>query len=231
MSSEQHYNKVAQVPPVGCAALRQAHNKCKQHMFHLCTKIMNKPLTQCACLDLACGRGGDINKLKACKQYAGVDTALMALRELRRRANEIGMEVQLYHQDASQLKQYPHNHADLVVCNFALHYFCDTAEHCAALVQVVSQSLKPGGVFCGTYQRHFHTPRWGDEYYAQVGDCVDALEWKVPWDKFLFMCHANDLALVYHQPFGLLDANADFTVAGFIIQKAQVQYCDTKQTD
>lgn len=36
---------------------------------------------------------------------------------------------------------------DAAWCMFALHYFCDSEEHCSALLANVSKSLKPGGIF------------------------------------------------------------------------------------
>ena len=222
MSSEHHYNHVAQCAPVQCKALRRAHNMCKHAVLQHALRIANVPLQECACIDLACGRGGDLNKLAGCRLYTGVDTALQALAELKRRATEIGMTVHLHHTDASQLQVEPGS-ADLLLCNFALHYFCDSQQHCGALLDVVAAALRPGGVFCGTYEKVPGKVHWGTPYHAKIGDCVDALEWRVPWPQIVTMLYKRGLALVCHRPLCMINEEADSSIIAFILQKAQAQ--------
>lgn len=222
MSSEHHYNHVAQCAPVQCKALRRAHNVCKHAVVQHALYIAKAPLQECTCIDLACGRGGDLNKLAGCKMYVGADTALQALAELRRRATEIGMAVHLHHTDASRL-QVDAGCADLVLCNFALHYFCDTREHCGRLLDVAAAALRPGGVFCGTYEKVTGKVHWGTAYHAKIGDCVDALEWRVPWPQIVVMCYNRGLALVCHRPLCMIHEEADSSIIAFILQKAQEQ--------
>ena len=229
MSSERHYNKVAQHAPVQCRQLRRSHNKCKHQLIRRAIELAQVPLSQCNIADLACGRGGDINKIRGCRSYVGADTALHALAELTRRAAEIQMNVQLHHIDASRLSILPCS-IDVAMCNFALHYFCDSQQHCSALLDTIERMLRPGGVFCGTYEKVRGTVSWGTAHYAQIGDCVDALEWRVPWQQLQHMCVARKMAIVFHMPFHMIDPEADNSIHSFIIQKAQVQCTDTQPT-
>ena len=226
MSSEQHYNAVALTAPVQCKTLRRSHNACKLFILHKALFLCRRQLHSCVCLDLACGRGGDLNKLVGCQSYVGVDTALLALSELKRRAAEKGMHVAVHHQDAS-MPVRPRVSADIVLCNFALHYFCDSKQHCQAFVSSVANQLKPGGVFCGTYEKRVGNVQWGQPYHAKVGDCVNAVEWLVPWSDIIELCYQQHMALVYHQPYHMIHADADDSIIGFIIQKAQEQCSGT----
>ena len=133
-------------------------------------------MSDCRVIDFACGRGGDLLKVSGCRSYMGVDAACDALAELQRRAAETNMQVSVHLGDATELPSMP---CEIALCNFALHYFCDTPVHCNALLEKISSCLEPGGVFCGTYERVPGADwgmQWGVSYHAKVGDCVDAIE-------------------------------------------------------
>ena len=221
MSSVSHYNQVARNPPLQCRDMRLGHNVAKRMIIDRGLRVAGLPIESCEVMDLACGRGGDLNKIAGCKSYAGVDTAGDALTELRRRAQEIGQAVEVYHCDATVA---PSRRAHLVLCNFAIHYFCDTRAHCAALLDKVAETLLPSGAFCGTYERH-PTREFGVPHHAVVGDCVDAIEWRVPWDEVARMALARGLAVVYHVSISRLDGRCDPAITGFIMQQAQARYC------
>ena len=227
MSSVTHYNKVALDAPVQCGALRRAHNIAKRALLARALSTVPVAIADCDILDLACGRGGDLNKLQGCRTYTGADTALGALDELERRAAEIGMPVTVHHVDAAQV---PDGTYHMVICNFALHYFCDTRQHCAALLDKVSRCLRPDGVFCGTYERvQAGVVAWGTAHHAVVGDCVDAVEWRVPWPDVVSIAHAKGMAVVTEVPFYMCSEGSDSSIWGFIIQKARAQCYGTTQ--
>ena len=220
MSSVDHYNFVANHPPLECQQLRKSHNFVKQFFVQRALRYLNKPMTQCSVIDLACGRGGDLGKVKDCARYVGVDTADQALAELQRRAQEWNMKnVTVHHCDATQIPAEA-NSAQLVLCNFALHYFCDTAAHAAQLLDTVRRVLCPGGMWCGTYE-NVDAKEFGIEYHARIGDCVDATEWRVPWQLLLTMAYKRGLALTYTAPFQAIQQKSQSNIIGFIIQKSQ----------
>ena len=229
MSSVAHYNRVACNAPVQCMELRHAHRACKRHLLQQAIMCTCTSIQQCRILDLACGRGGDLNKVAGCSRYVGVDTADLALIELKRRAVEIGMRVEVVHGDAAHAS-VPTGPFDMAMCMFALHYFCDSKQHLHNLLQSIVARLKQGGVLCGTFERHHDTGGWGVAHHAVVGDCVDALEWRVPWDEVVALAWKMGLALVWCEPFYVTDQKADNNVYGFIFQQAQVQRCGKKQT-
>ena len=179
-------------------------------------------------LDLACGRGGDLNKLNGCRSYVGVDNACDALAELQRRARELAMPVTVHCTDASVTPAVMQ--CNLAICNFALHYFCDTQEHLVALLDTVSACLVAGGAFCGTYERTFGKNGWGVAHHALIGDCVNALEWRVPWPAIVKLAWQRGMAVVQCMPFSCIDTRSDHSIVGFIMQKAQVQCYDKTVT-
>lgn len=228
MSSEEHYNRAAVQPPVQCMEMRAAHRQAKRALIHWAAALARGSMGACRVLDLACGRGGDLPKCIGCTAYTGVDTAHAALEELRRRAAEMSIPVVTHATDATLV---PWTACDLAMCNFAIHYFCDTKDHCLALLDKVASCLAPGGTFCGTYERRTTLPAWGESYHAVVGDCVDAIEWKVPWHKIAREAHKRGLALVYHVPLAALQEGSDTCIWAFIMrQQSQEPHCDTQST-
>ena len=102
MSSVDHYNFVAQNPPKQCQILRQSHNAVKHYFVQRAILYLQIPMNICHVVDFACGRGGDLGKVKGCASYVGVDTAEQALHELQRRATEWNMQnISVYHCDAN----------------------------------------------------------------------------------------------------------------------------------
>lgn len=188
---------------------------------------MPRGILDCRVIDFACGRGGDLLKVRGCRSYMGVDTAGDALVELRRRAAEINMQVSVHLGDATQLPSMP---CEIALCNFALHYFCDTQVHCNALLEKISSCLEPGGVFCGTYERVPAADldmQWGVRYHAKVGDCVDAIEWRVPWHCVCSLALEHGMSVVCNRPLKGMVAAAGLHIWGFICQK---QHYGTQQS-
>lgn len=219
MSSVNHYNRVALQPPAGCLNIRHAHRIAKHRFIAIAAAKAAGSIHKCNVLDFACGRGGDLPKVVGCASYTGIDNADKALEELQRRAAELGIPVATHCVDAAESPLIPCN---LAMCNFALHYFCDTQEHLDALVRKVSQCVLPEGVFCGTYERVKHKPWFGEAHHAVVGSCVDAIEWRVPFDYLQSALLRYNFALLSHAPLTLYNQEAERSIWVFIFQKAQV---------
>ena len=218
MSSENHYNHAAQQRPVQCMGLRSAHRQAKRKLIERAVSIATGDISRCSILDLACGRGGDLPKCVGCLQYTGIDTAELALHELKRRAAELHMEVNVHHGDAAKYEDSCV--FDVVMCNFAIHYFCNTLPHCQALINTAAKQLKPNGVFCGTYERTCAQNGWGQAKHVVIGDCVDAIEWDVPWQDIQHLAFRKGLALIFHKPLTFLHNDSDPSIWAFIMQKS-----------
>lgn len=130
-------------------------------------------------LDMCCGNGGDINKLKSagCVQYIGVDISQGACERAQARLENKQLSGDVIVIDAfgsEMLEIVTHLRPfDVVNCQFALHYSFDSAEHAGSALQIVSKALKLGGVFIGTVadgdkldaRRTALGKKFGDRYF------------------------------------------------------------------
>ena len=220
MSAKKHYNDVASgIPPEVLRVQREAHNSlkdcCIRDSIFFSGTLPSSPLTV---LDLACGRGGDLPKLRShTVNYHGVDVADKALEEAERRFHEMGMQgsVHTYCSDAADVELPSTLAADVAIMNFALHYFTDSHEHCDKLFAKVSSALRPGGVFCGVcpiaekvpqsmHTTALHWPTrgemiampWGHQYRYVMPPFVDAHEYLVPMKDVIEVAHRHRLYLM-----------------------------------
>lgn len=123
--------------------------------------MSNSRLSDIRLLDLACGRGGDINKWLDCpiSYVKGVDFAPKEIEEAnkrweetkrRNRASRLKIEFVVYDQlginDQPFLPQF-----EVVTCMFAVHYFFSTELSAKTFFKTVSDSLVDGGYFMGTF--------------------------------------------------------------------------------
>lgn len=113
-------------------------------------------------LDLGCGKGGDINKwsMANISEYIGIDISNASIVEAVKRYNNIqaGFETTFITGDCfgqplpNILKDFPHIQlpVDIVSMQFCMHYAFETEMKARTLLENVSRSLRPGGVFIGT---------------------------------------------------------------------------------
>jgi len=112
-------------------------------------------------------------------------------------------------------------HYDIVLMNFALHYFASDERHMDALLQRVSRGLRTGGAFAGTCvdyrtlgpdkSQGFHVPQnttvdldkkpWGRKYRFTLPGCVDLDECVVHFPTLVRIAHRHGLHLVKQRPF------------------------------
>lgn len=218
MSAKTHYNSVASgIDQCLMRDQRRAHNMvkatCVKEALYFCGASADIVV-----VDLACGRGGDLPKLANHNvQYHGVDIAEHALQETIRRFHEmsVGGNIHTYCADAADAKLSVEGSADVVLMNFALHYFTDTEEHCTRLMQQVKNALRPGGIFCGVYTRsrfvpqstftsathwptdgQFNAQPWGHRYRFNMPPFVDADEYLIPMQHVINIAYKHRLYLM-----------------------------------
>ena len=125
----------------------------------------------------------------------------------------------------------PTMRCNLALCNFALHYFCDTRDHCTRLVRKVAACLQREGVFCGTYERIGCGRAFGVARHVVIGDCVDAVEWHVPYYHFVEIALQEGLALIWHVPLAFYDERAERGIWVFMMRQTDRRPpCGTTQT-
>lgn len=129
-------------------ALKRLHNAFKRELIE--KHAANAPFL----VDIACGRGGDLNKWRAAgvKRVLGVDVSGAQILEARRRAEgTTGIQVRfdVTPADLAVLRETPPGSADVVTCMFALNYFWGSSDDAFAVIAAASRLLKPGGLFFG----------------------------------------------------------------------------------
>ena len=183
-------------------------------------------------VDLACGKGGDLNKYETLCPLArltAVDASANSLDVFRKRATGCNVTIDdVIHQDAALARLQSATY-DLAVVNFALHYFCDTETHLNQLLANISGCLVPGGLFMGTcidYRMLKHENNnidaapgillainakpWGRSYRYKLQGCVDADEYVVYFPRIVSIAHSLNMHLVKIQSFnGFLFANGE----------------------
>lgn len=104
-------------------------------------------------LDLACGRGGDLQKWHDCSiQFVkGVDVSPKEIQEARARYAKVQTRmvcsfevVDLIDGTFRQAPVY-----DVVTAMFCIHYFCESEDTLKRFLDIVVGSLRPGGYFLG----------------------------------------------------------------------------------
>jgi hypothetical protein len=153
--------------------MRKFHNHVKNQLI----QYRNK--NQKTLLDLAVGKGGDLNKWKNAgyKVILGIDVSKKSLDEFKKRTSDVkGMDIYMVHGDSTKdirsgacayddegkntlkafFKKYPNIKFDKIVCNFAIHYmFMDDKdrkgkERVSTFFTNIKKLLSDEGNFVGT---------------------------------------------------------------------------------
>jgi len=153
--------------------MRKIHNEIKEKILRTGMYWFKKQTGNDAkrLLDIAVGKGGDLNKwVKLKLEYVyGFDINPLSIEEAKRRFNTLkhnpnNMEAVFrscqnlgWTKDSfrhnlmeSSTKAVDMYSFDIVSCQFALHYFVDTDEKINKLFSFIDVYLKPGGCFVGT---------------------------------------------------------------------------------
>lgn len=131
------------------APLKIYHNSIKRHL------IQTFASNAASLLDVACGRGGDIQKWDAAgiTHVHGIDISPGEIEEAKRRYRARAwkkLTCDFHVSSTLATKEWFFKQYDVVSCMFALHYFCGSERALDHIMRNVSASLKPGGYFIGT---------------------------------------------------------------------------------
>lgn len=130
--------------------LRKFHNKIKQDLYNRYAKNVN------SLLEIASGKGGDINKACNCniKYVVGYDINPDSVIEAKRRAKKkinCKTKFKYYTQDlSSHVIVNKYNKFDIVSAMFSFHYFFKTEDTFITIIKSITKNLKKGGYFIGT---------------------------------------------------------------------------------
>lgn len=181
-------------------------------------------------LDLCCGKGGDLSKiLLRASKYTGVDISPASVEEARRRCERTyntdnRVDIHFANRDLRRrfgsdvIERGPY---DVIVCNFAIHYFWESEVVANNFVRNVSNALREGGRFVCTYFdedliRENLDMGWlrikgvpekkstrgpGTQIHVWIENCVDADEFLVNDDDLRARCERVNLCRTVSEPF------------------------------
>jgi mRNA (guanine-N7-)-methyltransferase len=135
--------------------LKRFHNAIKKEL------LMTYAKDATFLLDIACGRGGDINKWidARIERVLGLDLSGNEIAEAKKRFNTTepwrkkNLICEFIETDKVDMERFPfenHCHAkhfDVVTCMFAIHYFFHSEQACKNLFMNITSNLKVGGHF------------------------------------------------------------------------------------
>lgn len=136
-------------------SLKRFHNDIKRHLISRFAKNAD------SLLDIACGRGGDLQKWNGAgvKYVKGIDLSPREIEEARARytalskAGDFATRVEFEASDRLGTVVYrdPTNREyDVVTCMFAMQYFYQNEAALNTILHSISSNLKEGGYFVGT---------------------------------------------------------------------------------
>eukprot|EP00035_Acanthoeca_spectabilis_P033620 m.24657 g.24657 ORF g.24657 m.24657 type:complete len:282 (+) comp6101_c0_seq2:51-896(+) len=174
VSAKEHYNRAAGGsrgrPPSTqewkqrrkegpTAALKKYHNSIKRYMINTLAARAH-PRGARSLLDLACGRGGDIDKWIDARipDVHGIDISeeevrMASSRFEKKRGKNRRLDPDYTFEASDLLGEAPmkwNREFDLVTCMFAGHYFLQTEKMLDAFLGNVSAALRDGGFYFGT---------------------------------------------------------------------------------
>ena len=178
--------------------LRNCHN------FIKAVLIKRHVPTRSRILDLGCGQGGDLLKLKHTNpsRYVGMDISHTAISSAQERAACIGMNclchfICLDFTDPDW-KGYPPY--DVINSQFAIHFAFATPQKANSTIERISRSLSENGMFIGTIPQH--PGKTGDEVCVTLpDDSRSCREFVVHEADFTELCIKHNLHLVLFQSF------------------------------
>jgi len=143
-----HYNKIKPMEVEErnnskIISIRQVNNFIKQKLIEKYVKENS------VVLDLGCGKGGDLTKLKFrnIRHYYGCDIAENSLSEALRRASGQKFKADFIKADFGRQTIKLCEEADVVMCQFSFHYVFGSEKELEKAVSNVCRNLKEGGVF------------------------------------------------------------------------------------
>lgn len=179
--------------------LKNVHNFIKAVLIKRFVKHKSK------ILDLGCGQGGDLLKIKYShpSMYVGIDSSITAITAAQVRATKIKMNCRCHFHviDFVTNSNWGNTVYDIINSQFSIHFAFKTLEKASATLKNVFDHLVVDGLFIGTVPIHPNC-RTGDEVTVKLpGDERSCKEFAVTCDDLVSMCEAHGLKLVLLEGF------------------------------
>lgn len=129
--------------------MRKFHNTIKRSLYNKYTNNTDN------LLDLACGKGGDLDKWVSnnIKNVVGYDIDSNSIKEAKRRITEYNSKytnIEVHVKDLSRNIIDGNKKFDTIASMFAFHYFFESKDTFETIMTSIENNLKDDGIFMGT---------------------------------------------------------------------------------
>ena len=156
-------------------------------------------------LDLGCGQGGDLIKLKYSSPslYVGLDISSKAIVNAQHRASKINLNCRCYFLcvdfTTHDWNGYPPY--DVINCQFALQFAFKNIETATHTIEKVSRFLVENGLFIGTIPNHSNNKTYDEVVVKLPDDDRTCKEYAINIDDLLNLCEKYNLHVVLLEKF------------------------------
>ncbi len=196
LNAEEYYD--SKTTTTQRSSVRNSHNFIKSVLIRQYVGTKQK------ILDLGCGQGGDLLKIKQSHPslYVGVDIAQKAIQHAQERVRNIKMGCRCeFHCIDFTTTAWPHKDFDIVNCQFSIHFIFETPAKAEFVLNAIAKSLKPNGYFVGTVPHHPEHNTFDKIVVQLPDDTRPCKEYVVQMKDLIELCSRFGLAHVMSERF------------------------------
>lgn len=163
-------------------------------------------------LDLGCGQGGDLMKIKYATPslYVGIDISPTAVASAQARASKINMRCRSHFLclDFTSRDWNGYPPYDVINCQFAIQFAFKTQSQAEFTLEKISRFLTEDGLFIGTLPLHTDADTYSEVVIKLPDDSRYCKEPAVHPEDFIRICAAHNLQLVMMESFDIFYSKA-----------------------
>lgn len=197
--------------PISVRKLEEGYGIKNSHNFVKAALIKRFIPPKKRILDLGCGQGGDLIKLKHVNPsfYAGVDSSYTAIVAAQKRCSQINLKCRckFFNIDFTKNSDWGQPF-DIINSQFAIHFAFESAEKALFTIQNINKHLIDNGLFIGSVPNHPHG-KTGEEVTVKLpGDDRYCKEFAVDPKHLISICENNGFDLILFESFDIFYNNA-----------------------
>lgn len=156
-------------------------------------------------LDLGCGQGGDLLKIKICEPslYVGIDISPQAVVAAQERASKIKLKCRNHFlcSDFTSHDWEGYPPYDVINSQFAIQFAFQTPKQANFTIEKISRFLVEDGLFIGTVPQHPNRKTYDEINVKLPDDERTCQEYCVDMNDFIYLCEKNNLVLILNENF------------------------------